>query len=47
MIVGEDITSINFKLQLLPSAAKSYSYQSKDDKILSSATPGDVNGLGT
>lgn len=47
MIVGEDITSINLRLQLLPSSVKSFSYQSKDDKVLSATSPAQVNGLGT
>jgi type VI secretion system secreted protein VgrG len=45
MIVGEDITSINLRLQLLPSSVKSFSYQSKDDNVLSANTPGQINGL--
>jgi type VI secretion system secreted protein VgrG len=46
MIVGEDITSINLRLQLLPSSIKSFSYQSKDDKVLTGTTPSQVSGLG-
>jgi len=45
MIVGEDITSIKLSLRLLPSSVKSFSYQSKDDQILSGNTPGQINGL--
>jgi type VI secretion system secreted protein VgrG len=47
LVVGEDITSINLRLQLLPSSVKSFSYQSKDDKVLAGSTPAQVNGLGT
>lgn len=46
MVVGEDVTAISMKMQLLPSTLKVFSYQSKDDKVLSGDTPAQVNGLG-
>jgi uncharacterized protein involved in type VI secretion and phage assembly len=47
LIAGEDVTALQLRLQLLPMSFKSYSYQSKDDKVLTGNTPDKIGPLGT
>jgi len=42
---GEDVGSIQFKMRILPLAFSSYSYVSKDDKLLSQDAPKSIDGL--
>lgn len=42
---GEDVHDIQLTLRILPMAFNSYSYVSKDDKVISSTAPSSVDGL--
>ncbi len=46
LISGEDVYSLQLKLQLLPMAIKLWSYHSEDDKTMNASTPSQINGLG-
>lgn len=46
LVAGEDITSLELKMQLLPLTFKSFSYQSKDDSVLSGSTPSSLESAG-
>ena len=42
---GEDVSNIQVSLRILPMKFSSYSYVSKDDKVISSVAPAGVDGL--
>ena len=42
---GEDVANLQFTLRLLPLAFSSYSYVSKDDKLVSTNAPSNIDGL--
>jgi uncharacterized protein involved in type VI secretion and phage assembly len=42
---GEDVNNMQLTLRLLPMKFNSYSYISKDDKVISSSAPSNVDGL--
>jgi len=46
LVSGEDVYSLQLKLQILPMAMKAYSYNSKDDSISIGNTPSTVAGVG-
>ena len=46
LVSGEDVYSLQLKLQILPMAIKAFSYQSKEDSTLTGNTPSSVNGMG-
>ena len=46
LIAGKDITSLELKMQVMPLTCKSFSYQSKDDSILSGSTPSGLEAGG-
>lgn len=46
LVCGEDVTTIQLKMQLLPLSFKSFSYQYKEDNVLTSTTPSKVDALG-
>ncbi len=46
LVAGEDVTSLELKMQVMPLAFKSFSYQSKDDTVLSASTPSGLEAGG-
>src|SRR5205085_11345012 len=43
---GEDISSMQLSLRILPVSFSKYSYNSKDDKVINYDAPASVDGLG-
>ena len=46
LVMGEDVTALQLKLQMAPASFNTYSYNSKDDTTHTSASPKSVSGVG-